>query len=88
MASPLQYFAELTDPRVEHTRRHVLEDIVFIATAAILCGTARWDEIERFGKAKHLWLKSFLPHGIPSHDTFNRVFQTLEPEELEKSFLD
>ena len=89
MASPLKYFAELTDPRVERTRRHVLEDIVFIAIAAILCGAASWDEMERFGKAKKLWLGSFLqlPHGIPSHDTFNRVFQTLEPQELEKSFL-
>ena len=90
MASPLQYFAKLTDPRVERTRRHVLEDIVFIAIASILCGAGSWDEMERFGKAKQTWLSSFLqlPHGIPSHDTFNRVFQTPEPEELEKSFLD
>ena len=89
MASPLRYFAELTDPRVERTRRHVLEDIVFIAIAAILCGAGSWDEMERFGKAKKFWLGSFLqlPHGIPSHDTFNRVFQALAPEELEKSFL-
>jgi len=89
MSSPLHYFAELTDPRVERTRRHVLGDIVFIAIAAILCGAGSWDEMERFGKAKRSWLKSFLqlPHGIPSHDTFNRVFQALSPEELEKSFL-
>jgi predicted transposase YbfD/YdcC len=89
MENPLQYFAELRDPRVERTRRHVLSDIMFIAIAAILCGAGSWDEMERFGKAKKTWLKSFLslPHGIPSHDTFNRVFQSLSPEELEKSFL-
>jgi predicted transposase YbfD/YdcC len=79
----------MQDPRVERTRRHLLSDIVFIAIAAILCGAGSWDEMERFGKAKKAWLKSFLPlpHGIPSHDTFNRVFQALAPEELEKSFL-
>ncbi|MGA7830370.1 MAG: ISAs1 family transposase [Terracidiphilus sp.] len=90
MANPLQYFAELTDPRVERTRRHHLADILFIAIAAILCGAGSWDEMERFGKAKKPWLKSFLllPHGIPSHDTFNRLFQSLAPEELESSFID
>jgi len=90
MENPLKYFAELRDPRVERTRRHLLQDIVLIAIAAILSGAGGWDEIERYGKAKKAWLKSFLqlPHGIPSHDTFNRVFQALDPAGLEKSFLD
>ena len=61
-----------------------------IAIAAILSGAEGWDDIERYGKAKQEWLKGFLvlPHGIPSHDTFNRVFQALDPDELEKHFLD
>jgi len=89
MENPLKYFAELRDPRVERTRCHLLQDIVLIAIAAILSGASGWDEIERYGKAKQSWLKSFtlLPHGMPSHDTFNRVFQALDPVELEDSFL-
>lgn len=90
MEAPLPHFAELKDPRLPRTRRHLLTDIILIAIAAILSGAEGWDDIERYGKAKHAWLKSFLalPHGIPSHDTFNRVFQALEPVELEKHFLD
>jgi predicted transposase YbfD/YdcC len=89
MENPLLHFADLRDPRVQRTQRHLLLDIVFIAIAAILSGASGWDEIERYGKAKKSWLKSFLqlPHGIPSHDTFNRVFQALDPLELENSFM-
>ncbi len=57
---PWKYFAELQDPRVERMRRHLLQDIVLIAIAAILSGASGWDEIERYGKAKKPWLKSFL----------------------------
>lgn len=88
MENPLKYFAELKDPRVERTREHLLEEILLIAIAAILSGANGWNEIENYGKAKREWLKSFLtlPGGIPSHDTFNRVFAALEPGELEKGF--
>ena len=60
MESPIKYFAELTDPRVERTREHLLQDILFIAIAAVLCGAETWNEIEDYGKAKQAWLKTFL----------------------------
>jgi DDE_Tnp_1-associated len=85
MESPLKYFTELKDPRVERTREHVLEEILLIAIAAILSGAGGWNEIEDYGKAKIDWLRTFLtlPSGIPSHGTFNRVLAALDPQELE-----
>lgn len=87
--SPLKYFAELTDPRVERTKEHLLQEILFITIAAVLCGAETWNDIELFGKTKPPWLATFLrlPGGIPSHDTFNRVFCALDPEELEVCFV-
>jgi predicted transposase YbfD/YdcC len=89
MANPLKYFAEMRDPRVERTREHLLEEILLIAIAAILSGANGWNEIEDYARSKRDWFQSFLalPGGIPSHDTFNRVFSALDPEELEKGFV-
>ena len=89
MDSPLKYFAELRDPRVERTREHLREEILLITIAAILSGANGWNEIEDYANSKLEWLQSFLtlPGGIPSHDTFNRVFSALDPEELEKGFV-
>ena len=89
MHSPLKHFADLRDPRVERTREHLLEEIFLITIAAILSGANGWNEIEDYAHSKHAWFKSFLtlPGGIPSHDTFNRVFSALDPEELEKGFV-
>jgi predicted transposase YbfD/YdcC len=70
------YFADLPDPRVERTKKPLLGDILAIAACAVVAGADSFPEVETFGRAKHEWLKRFpaLPHGIPSHDTFNRVF--------------
>ena len=89
MENPLKYFAELKDPRVERNRDHLLEEILLIAIAAVLSGAESWNDIEEYGKSKREWLRTFLtlPHGIPSHDTFNRVFAALDPEQLEKGFV-
>ena len=88
METPLKYFADLRDPRVERTREHLLEEILLMTIAAVLSGAGSWNEINGSCKAKHVWLKGFLrlPGGIPSHDTFNRVISALDSEELEKGF--
>ncbi len=83
------HFADLPDPRVARTRRHGLLDIVAIALCAVICGADSWVEVERFGRAKEGWFRSFLalPNGIPSHDTFGRVFAALAPAAFEAAFL-
>lgn len=86
--SLLLYFSEMKDPRVERTRYHLLDDIIFISIASVLSGADSWNEMERYGILKKDWLATFLelPYGIPSHDTFNRFFSALEPVEFEKCF--
>jgi predicted transposase YbfD/YdcC len=77
-----RHFAELPDPRIDRTKKHSLGDILAITLCAVICGADSWEEIERFGRAKQDWLKRFLtlPNGIPSHDTFGRVFARLDPQ--------
>jgi predicted transposase YbfD/YdcC len=89
MSNPISYFRSLPDPRVERTREHLLEDIIFITIAAVICGAETWNEIEDYGKAKETWLRQYLqlPGGIPSHDTFNRFFSSLDPQAFEQAFL-
>lgn len=84
-----EHFATLEDPRVERTKLHPLVSIIVIALCAVICGAESWDEIAAFGEAKETWLKSFLdlPNGIPSHDTFNRVFTALAPKQFQACFV-
>lgn len=81
-------FEDVKDPRIDRTRRHKLEDILTIALVAILGGAEAWTEVEMFGRAKKDWFARFLelPNGIPSHDTFGRLFARLDPRQLAGAF--
>lgn len=84
-----EHFNALEDPRIERTKHHLLIDIVTIAICAVICGADDWIEVAAFGRGKIKWLQHFLalPHGIPSHDTFWRVFRALDPLQFETCFL-
>ncbi len=84
----LDLFSDVPDPRINRTKRHALVDIIVIAVLGIICGADTWVDIEHFGRAKETWLRRFLTleNGIPSHDTFGRVFARLEPDALHERF--
>ena len=81
-------FATLEDPRCPSNRRHRLSDMIVLAIAAVLGGADGWQDVERFGRSKEAWFQQFLalPFGIPSHDTFGRVFALLDPQAFEACF--
>lgn len=84
------HFSKLEDPRIDRQKLHQLMDILVIAICAVICGAETWVDIENFGKARIEWFKKFLelPHGIPSHDTFGRVFDLLKAPAFEACFFD
>lgn len=88
VASIQRHFSALEDPRIDRTKRHKLLDIVVIAICAVICGADTWVDVESFGHAKHKWLETLLelPNGIPSHDTFGRVFALLDPDQFQNCF--
>ncbi len=80
--SLLEHFAQLPDPRLERTQLHSLQSILLIAICGVICGAENWAAIERFGHAKQDFFTKIidLPNGIPSRDTFGRVFAALNTE--------
>lgn len=81
-------FATLPDPRCAGRTRHRLLNLLLIAVCAVVTGAETWVDIADYGRLKHAWLATFLdlPHGIPSHDTFRRVFSLVDPQALEQCF--
>jgi predicted transposase YbfD/YdcC len=84
-----KHLRRLHDPRLNRRKRHLLADILTIAVCAVLAGANTWPDIETFGRKRRLWLQRFLelPNGIPSHDTFERVFDRLQPQALQAALL-
>ena len=85
-----EHFSRVTDPRVDRTKEHKLIDLITIAICAVICGAEGWTDIENFGNSKLSWLRTFLelPNGIPSHDTFGRVFSMLDAQQFQLAFYD
>ncbi len=83
-----QYFNTIEDPRCGGKVEHRLRDILVIAVCAVVACAESWDDIALYGRSKLAWLKTFLelPNGIPSHDTFRRVFMLIDPDTFEAGF--
>jgi len=83
-----EHFGKIIDPGKDRTRDHKLIDIIAIAMCVVICGAEGWTDIELFGKSKQHWLTTFLelPNGIPSHDTFGRVFSLIDAQQFQLAF--
>jgi hypothetical protein len=80
------HFSSLPDPRIERTKGHPLVNIIVITVCAVICRADDWVSVAEYGEMKAEWLGAFLDlsNGIPSHDTFGRVFSLLDPNELQR----
>jgi len=85
-----RHFRGLKDPRTGNAKQHIFLEILIIAICAVICGADGWNDIELYAKNKKAWLKTFLelPKGVPSHDTFGRVFALIQPEEFQERFIE
>src|SRR5699024_1443317 len=83
-------FSQVYDPRRDLTKLHKLEDILLIGIISVICGAETWNDVETYAHEKEDFLLSFLnlPNGIPSHDTFNRVFSSIDSEQFESCFME
>jgi predicted transposase YbfD/YdcC len=88
LAAIEEHFSQVSDPRIDRTKEHKLMDMIAIAICAVICGAEGWTDIENFGNSKLPWLKTFLelPNGIPSHDTFGRVFSRIDAQQFQLAF--
>jgi len=85
----VERFAALDDPRCPGKVEHRLVDILVIAVCAVVAEAETFEDIALYGRCKLAWLGTFLdlPNGIPSHDTFRRVFMLIDPDAFERCFL-
>ncbi|MDR1099814.1 MAG: ISAs1 family transposase, partial [Treponema sp.] len=83
------FFNNIKDPRIERKKCYPLIEVIVITLLAVMAFAKGWEDIELYGKTKETWLKQFLPlkNGIPQHDVFRRVFNRLDPREIERCFM-
>ena len=84
-----EHFEELPDPRMDRQKRHSLMDILFIAICSVICGATSFVDMYDFGCAKEEWFRKHLElaNGIPSHDTFRRVFSIIDADAFRHCFM-